>query len=344
MGRDLLTRPYGRFFYLAQYLAKKGHDVNIMLLNYKNEKQQSIVLADIKWTSISIYNSFGLAYYREINRLVKTLQPDWIIGFSDTYYGILANWLGKKYNIPSLIDAYDNYESYIPWLKPLHFMWRRALANADILTAAGPNLAELIGQYNTKKHAHIIQMAPDPHFYNQLNKQECRAKFDLPANKLLVGYSGAINRNRGIKQLFDAIKILKSKHTDIELVLSGRLDPMITLPPNVIWLGYLNDEDIPCLLKSMDTIVAINMDSKFGNYSYPIKLYEAMINNIPVVSTSTPATQWILSDHPEQLAPLNNPLALSKTIETALSKNSINYKNISSWSSVADKFEKLLMN
>lgn len=40
----------------------------------------------------------------------------------------------------SCIDAYDNYESYIPWLKLLHVLKRRALSRADLITAAGPNL------------------------------------------------------------------------------------------------------------------------------------------------------------------------------------------------------------
>ena len=36
-GKDLLTRPYGRFFYLPYWLAQRGHEVYILLLSYKKE-------------------------------------------------------------------------------------------------------------------------------------------------------------------------------------------------------------------------------------------------------------------------------------------------------------------
>ena len=32
MGKDLLESPYGRFYYLPELLAERGHDVSVLLL------------------------------------------------------------------------------------------------------------------------------------------------------------------------------------------------------------------------------------------------------------------------------------------------------------------------
>ena len=137
-GKDLIERPYGRFFYLPKILAEKGHDVHILLLSYKNEPRISKDKGGINWHSISLIRHGPLAYVRQAEKIIKQIRPDWIVGFSDIYYGILAQKLGTKYNIHSLIDAYDNFESYIPWLKPLHALWRKSLSRATLVTAARP--------------------------------------------------------------------------------------------------------------------------------------------------------------------------------------------------------------
>ena len=182
-GRDLLTRPYGRFFYLPYHLAQQGHDVTLLLLGYHNEPPLHCHSHAMDWYLESlrplIYSGGPLAYLRRAQMLVQTIKPDWIIGFSDTWYGILAAHLGKKYGIKTLIDAYDNYESYIPWAKPLHWAWHSALKKATTLTAAGPQLAELMSQGRDGIPATVVPMAADPIFQPMIGNN-LRKQFGLP--------------------------------------------------------------------------------------------------------------------------------------------------------------------
>ena len=229
-GKDLIERPYGRFYYLPKILAEKGHEVHILLLSYKNEPKISLEKDGINWTSISLIKHGPFAYVREAEKIIKQIKPDWIVGFSDTYYGILAQKLGTKFNIPSLIDAYDNYESYIPWLKPLHALWRRSLSKATLVTAAGPSLVDLLGRFRPGKPTEIIPMAADP-IFQPMDKIECRQKLGLPVDKKLIGYSGStIHASRGIDILFKAFDSLKQEVPDIELVLTGRKGRNINNP------------------------------------------------------------------------------------------------------------------
>jgi len=338
-GKDLIERPYGRFYYLPKVLAEKGHKVHILLLSYKNEPRNSEKKDGIDWDSISLIKHGLFTYISEAEKIIKQVRPNWIIGFSDTYYGILAQRLADKHNTSSLIDAYDNYESYIPWLKPLHAFWRRSLSRATLVTAAGPSLIDLLGQSRPDKPTEIIPMAADP-IFQPIDKIKCRQKLGLPVDKKLIGYSGStIHSSRGIDILFASINSLKQKFPDIELVLTGRKGRNIIIPSQANWLGYISDADMPLLINSLDVLVVINKPSLFGNYSYPVKLYEAMNCNIPVVVSKTLSTNWIMQNHESLLVEPESPEKLAHSIKFALGLGRVNYGEQLDWNTIGSKFE-----
>lgn len=343
-GKDLIERPFGRFYSLPKALAQKGHKVHILLLSYKSEPQISVVKNYINWSSVSLSRRGPFAYVREAEKIIERKKTDWVVGFSDIYYGILAQRLGEKYNSNSLIDAYDNYESYIPWLKPLHALWRKSLSKATLVTAAGPSLVDLLGKYRPGKPTEIIPMAADPNF-QPIDKIECRKKLGLPSNKKIIGYCGStIHSSRGINLLFEVFDILKNEIPDIEMVLSGKKGRGITLPTDANWLGYIPDKHMPLLMNSLDVLVVMNQPSSFGNYSYPVKLYEAMQCNVPIVVSSTLSTHWIMRNNQDLLVESNNASALFKKIKEILNLGSIDYGEQMDWDFVSGEFEKLLVN
>lgn len=342
LGKDLLTRPYGRFYYLPKLLAERGHDIHIALLSYKKDRKENLVRDGIHWTSASIPAANPLRYISDAHQLVKNIQPDWIGGLSDTWYGILAQRLGQHYKINTLIDAYDNFESYIPWLKPLHSAWRRSLSRATLVTAAGPNLAELLGQYRTGKPTITIPMAADPFSFKPMEQSRCRQKLGLPANRKLVGYCGSISGSRGIQVLFSAVRQLKQETEDVELVLAGRKDRSITLPPDAIWLGNVADEKVPLVFNSLDILTVINKSSAFGNFSYPVKLYEAMSCQVPVIATRTPATKWILKDNDDLLVDPGDADQLCMAIKHLLNTRRSGYDSQPDWHDNCDRLEQAL--
>ncbi len=342
-GRDLLTRPYGRFFHLPRLLAQAGHKVCIFLLSYRNDPPFSTQRDGISWISESV-RPFGPGrYLRRAREIVEDLRPDWVVGFSDTYYGILAVHLGNRYGILSAVDAYDNFESYIPWLTPLHRLWRKATREATTVTAAGPQLAELLQESRPSRPVHIVPMAADPVGFEPMNREQCRRRLGLPRSTPLIGYCGSIYRNRGIHLLFDAFEELEKKDSNVRLILSGRKERGLRLPSYAKWIGYLPDEDVPYLLNAMNVLVVINQLSSFGRYSYPAKLYEAMGCRIPVVATATEPAKWILNHRPQFLATPGDPFDLSKKIWNLLPAERPDYGEVSSWENSCRLFEKALL-
>jgi glycosyltransferase involved in cell wall biosynthesis len=340
-NRDLLTNPYGRFYHLPKYLSELGHDVHLVLADYKKGSNHLEKSDEFSWYSYSIRNHTPLSYFSKANALIKAIQPDLIIGFSDTWFGILAENLGRKYQIPSLIDAYDNYESYIPWCKPLHWAWRRSVSRATMVTAAGPGLAELLSKDRPGRPAEVIPMAADPGF-QPMDKRNCRLKIGLPEDKVLIGYSGSIHPNYETNFLFTVFSEIRNRIDNVEFVLSGRFSDKIKLPKNICYLGYRPSEEIPYILNSLDLACIYNVPGAFGNFSYPSKLFEAMSCGIPVVASDLPGINWMLKDHPQLLAkPGDIDDFVSKALR-ALTNDKVKYSRTGSWEESASLFEKAI--
>lgn len=343
MGRDLVTRPYGRFYYLPRYLAGRGHEVTLLLLDYRNGTLVDMHRDGIRWISEPMALRYPWRYPGRLRQLLVTDRPDWVIGLSDTYFGILAQYYGHRYGIRSCIDAYDNYESYIPWLSPLHGLWRRALSRADLVTAAGPDLAQYLSRQRNGRSAVVVPMAADPVGFRPMDRAECRSRLGLPVDGRLVGYCGSLHKSRGVEVLFEAYARLRETHPDVGLVLSGRQWDNVPVPESACSLGYIEDDKVPLLLNCMDTLAVINRDSAFGRYSHPVKLYEAMTCQVPVVVTATAATRWILRDYPELLVPPADAGALATSLAAVLERVRIAYRDVPDWQSACDVFERALL-
>ena len=337
MGKDLLESPYGRFYYLPRLLAERGHDVSVLLLDYKNGPPIDVERAGVRWLS-----SGPIKYNGTIRKAVASLCPDWIVGFSDTYFGILAVHHAGRSGALACVDAYDNYESYLAWCKPLHWLWRRALRRADLITAAGPGLVELMSSGKPGCVTAIVPMAADPVGFQATNQRECRETLSIPSSGTYVGYCGSLHRSRGVETLFAAIDLLRQNRPEIQFYHSGRTWSDVSIPDNLRSLGYLPDDHVPVLLNSMNTLVVVNRPSRFGHHSYPVKLYEAMACDVPVVATSTLATDWILRDYPERLVPPNDPEALAQAILRSLDDEPPRYRRPAGWESPCDTFEAAL--
>lgn len=320
-------------------LAERGHEVSVALLDYKNGQETEFSAHGMHWSSSPIR-----AYLSTVERHALDLRPDWVVGFSDTYFGILAAHVGRKHGFRSCIDAYDNYESYMPWAKPLHWAWRRALRYADLITAAGPGLASAMAGTTGGERVAVVPMAADPTGFEPRDKMACREMLQLPAERPLVGYCGSMHRSRGVETLFNAIPLVLAERPEVRFVHSGRTWRDVSLPKTITSLGFIDDDKVPVLLNSMDVLVVTNRASSFGSHSHPVKLYEAMSCRVPVVATRTLATEWILDGHPECLVEPDDAGALGTAILRALGRPSIDYENVPSWDSNCDIFERALLN
>ncbi|PCI21441.1 MAG: hypothetical protein COB62_03650 [Piscirickettsiaceae bacterium] len=340
-NRDLIERPYGRFYNLPKCLSAMGHQVTLFLGSYKDEPPE-----DIKMEGMSVFsrrmfpNIFG--FYLEVKELSQILKPDVIVCFSDTWFGIIGASIAKTLGASLVIDAYDNYEAYLPAAKPLHWLWRWSLNRADALTAAGPQLLEKLTESNDKALKAVIPMTADD-LFKPLKMVSCRERLNLPLNNKLVGYAGSANKSRGGDVFKEAIKILFAERNDVDLVVSGRLKISMELPLNRLHdLGYIQDDLMPIVLNSCDLLITVNKDSAFGQFSYPIKVYEALACKRQILATDTLPARWILKNNEHFLVPFNNARVMAfkigELLDNPIDVEMLNYD----WKDAAYKLERVL--
>lgn len=282
--------------------------------------------------------------FKRILDEAKAFQPDWIIGCSDAWYGWLAQKISMKIGTRLAIDAYDNYEAYMPWNLPLHLAWRRAVASAEVVTAAGPQLAVHLDRHRPDKApTALVPMAADSGFRPR-DRQASRKSLGLPMDTFLVGYMGGWSANRGTDILIDAFRIAKARRREIRLVVTGRPPRAVQGEQGVIALGYIPDASLPIVVSAMDLSTVITADSSFGRFSYPAKLCEAMACGVPVAATDTEPVRWMLRGDKRFLVPLGDPDALATRIVERLDHPTpCPYGELPSWESSARAFECALL-
>ena len=270
--RDLISRPYGRFYNLPLELARLGNNVTVILIDFHNTDTLYNSSDGVNWISLDIKKLGFFNFFKQLNLEAKLISPDWVFGLSDTWTGWLAHNLSKTLKCKLAIDAYDNYESYMPWNKPLHWLWRRAIKAADLVTVAGPQLANLLAKDRSHSSAPvIIPMSADESFIS-MDKSLARIHLNLPLDCPLIGYYGSWAQRRGTENLLVIFNQVKLEIPNVKLVLSGNPPKSITAQPGVINLGYIDDESLPYLVNAIDVACIITRNSSFGKYSYPAKL------------------------------------------------------------------------
>ncbi|MHB8446860.1 MAG: glycosyltransferase family 4 protein [Rudaea sp.] len=233
---------------------------------------------------------------------VREFRPDWIVGCSDTWAGWLAHRLSRRVGCGLAIDAYDNYEAYMPANLPLHWVWRSAVRGANLVTAAGPQLARKLG-HSRHNHAdvHVVPMCADPNFL-PMDRRECRRRLGLPADAPLFCYSGGWTKSRGTDLILKAFALVRQKLPDARLVLTGNPPAHAGSSPAVISLGYVDDALMPSVTNAVDACCVVLANTSFGRFSYPAKLCETMACGIPIVASATEAVTWMLGNDTRYLA------------------------------------------
>lgn len=316
---------------MPRVLAELGHDVHVVLCSHQKLPDAICTAAGVQWTSHDVRTLGPVTLWKTLSSHADQLKPDWVIGCSDIWFGLLANQLAKRTGARLALDAYDNFEAYMPWNMLLHSMWRSAIRSADLVTAAGPQLAELLQSHRRGGlRTQIVPMAADPEFANR-DQQSSRLELNLPLDAPLIGYVGSWAKSRGTNVLMEAFRIIRERQPQARLVLSGKPHANALTEPGVIATGYLADKQLPVLVNALDVACVITADTSFGRYSYPAKLCEAMACNTAVVATATEPVRWMLGDRADHLVPLGDAKALAERVLTLLRTADHSYGVLPSW-------------
>ncbi len=145
-------------------------------------------------------------------------------------------------------------------------------------------------------------------FDTSLDKNELREKLILPRNSIIVTYSGNTYEGRGIEYLIDVANNMR----DIEfLVVGGTEDDNSIYKQfvrqigmnNIKFTGYVEQKKVSQYLLASDILVmpyskkvTIKGGKDAAKFTSPIKLFEYMAAERPIIATSIPPVMEILRD------------------------------------------------
>lgn len=186
-----------------------------------------------------------------------------------------------------------------------------------------------------------------------ISKEAARNKLNLPIDKKIIMYTGSFLFYdwKGISLFPEAAKLLSE---DYLLVLVGGHPWEINqfqstnLPRNILLVPYQKYFLMPFYLKAADILVLPNKkgDVISESYTSPLKLFEYMAAQRPIVSSDLPSLREVLTDkeavffeagNPSNLAEAIKKIAENQELSDQLSRNAYLKVKDYTWSKRAEK-------
>ena len=208
---------------------------------------------------------------------------------------------------------------------------RRLLPRLDGVVSISHGLArELAGWGGSAMPP--VHVAPDgvdlARFTPALSAAEARRRLGLPVDRQIVLYAGHLYRWKGVDTLARAAALLPAS---AQVVIVGGTPADRTrfagwlrregLTQRVCLAGYVPPTQVPAYLAAADVLVLPNSGSVpiAHTYTSPLKLFEYMAAERPIVASDLPALREVLDhDTTAWLVPADAPPALAAGITTIL--------------------------
>lgn len=262
-------------------------------------------------------------------------------------------------NIPSLITIPDIQHEFFPEYfneKVLEFRRNNYIDSIDkadlVLTISDFSKKTFIEKYGIEESKiKVTLLDADKVFYEKYDKLQndlIMTKYKLPEKYIFFPSNSWPHKNH--QNLLKAYNIYLSKYdSDMKLVLTGdkkeQSKSMLKyisdhkLDNNILYLGYINQNDMPYLYYNAAALV---FPSVFEGFCIPV--VEAMRTNCPIVCSECGSIPEIAGDsalyfdafNPEDIADKINKLMNDPVLKQKLIENGEVRKNLFSWERCAD--------
>lgn len=344
-GKDLLDDQYGRIYEIPEVLATYGHEICGFTLSYHRRNQGVIKIGMVEWVSINALPSLPV-YCWQLAKALKTFQPDVVWVSSDVYQAMLAWQFCRRFEIPFVIDLYDNYESFFASRVPgVLSLFRTACRAASGLSLVSYSLDKYVAEnYGVRCSRRVVGNAVRKDIFRPGSKQEARKSLGLPENVKIIGTAGAITAERGIEVLFEAFLRLSEQDPALWLVYAGPRDetPSRYCHDHIIDLGLLSYDRVHDVFNALDVAVICNLDSSFGRYCFPQKLYEIVACGTPLAAAAVGDVAAVLAPWPETLFEPGSVESLIECLREQLQLPSKVELDVPGWGDSASQLESLL--
>ena len=313
-----------------------GHEVTLIYPERQNKIKDNI------------FDYYGLRDSFDCNR-VGVLDFYWP-GFLDKFAAVIKNYISAKklvhealkykdadifYTRDELVDYFLScykknviFESHRFSNKRKIFYSRFKKLNLKIV-AISQELKDAFIRFGYKESNILVARdGVDAALFDiNLSKEESRRTCNLPQDKKIIMYSGHLFEWKGADVLAEAAYNMP----DSLFVFAGGTDRDIEKfkakyeSDNILILGRSPHSKVPSLLKAADVLVLPNRSKEIisEKYTSPLKLFEYMMSQRPIVASDLPSIREVLNDKNSILVGSDSPAELMRGIENVLSDSSL---------------------
>jgi glycosyltransferase involved in cell wall biosynthesis len=264
--------------------------------------------------------------YRQIVK--KHVKPGNLKHITTQEQAYLLKYLKLK---PSVVTCYD----LIPWVYENNRskIWKDnmdGLKKADkIITISEFSKDEIIKYLDfPEENIHIVNAAVDHELYRPLKDKSILKRFKIPENTKTILYVGSETPRMNIDFLMISLAKLKKIYPDFILLKIGLPQSVgarehllntinqLGLEKNVIFVGYVAEEELPLWYNAADMLVYPCLYAGFG-----LPPLEAMACGMPVITSNTSSLPEVVGDAGIMVDPTDEE-AMSKSIFELLTNES----------------------
>ncbi|MHA1911538.1 MAG: glycosyltransferase [Candidatus Kariarchaeaceae archaeon] len=291
---------------IANYLAE---DYQVIILTPSHEKSDQTIEKAIPWSEkiqiIQFKRSNNEAKYleeysRKGEKICEEITIEAIVGFYLYRAGFIATYLGKRYNIPTIVSARGNDIHRSLFHSKRHSFVKYALLNSTILTSVSTELIEKGQAFEEiKDKSLVVGNGVDFELFQRKEHKIQEAK------KLVIGFAGDDRAKKGFHVIIKALSYLPLNLFDnFELFIAGsfnedKLKNLLTKNCSELaytFFGEIPREEMPSFYQKLDLLVIPSI-----NDGLPNVLLEGIASGVNVVASKTGGIKDVLATFPENL-------------------------------------------
>ena len=362
--------------HLFERLSKKGHEIRVIdfEINWRLHKKEflcrrkvfkhqhkaipdgniMVVRPSIIKFPVLEYISLIVSHKKEIKKQIEDFKPDVVVGF-----GILNSTIAikqaRKAGIPFVYYIMDILNKLVPQKIFQPIAKRIEIKNmktADIIISINEALREYTIKLGaSREKTEVVRSGIDLKRYNPNLKSRIREKYGIKKDDLVLFFMGWLYHFSGLKEV--APTLHKNKNIKFLIVGEGdafedlkKIKENYKLNNQLILTGKQPFEKIPEFISAADICLLPAYNNEIMRDIVPIKMYEYMAMEKPVISTKLPGiikefgknNGVVYINNPEDA--LKKALEINKRVE---GKKARKFAENCDWSRLVIKFEKVLM-
>jgi glycosyltransferase involved in cell wall biosynthesis len=381
---DWLKRNPAQQHHLAELMSLRGHEVRVIdyELRWKTEADRHFlarraifdnVVKIHEGAKVTVvrpsmirfpwldYLSLAITHKSEVNRQIKDFAPDLMVGFGiiNSYWAVNA---ARRYKLPFIYYWIDVLHRLIPQkaLQPLGLLIERTvLKRSDVVLVINEVLKDLVVKLGAKETRTIVLRAgiDNKLFSPMIGDDSVKKQYGLSEEDIVLFFMGWLYRFSGLKEV--ALQLADSPNPRLKLLIVGegdlykelqRIQKEHNLKNRLILAGKKDYEQIPALISAADIcLLPAYPDEKIMQDIVPIKLYEYMAMQKPVIATRLPgvlkefgeSNGIVYVDRPEDVI-LKALELVEKGNLSELGLKAREFATKNSWQQIADEFERIL--